>query len=151
MSTPIDNVAMAREILKVDQSPEELKVANDLMDKGMEQQAKVTSSKKIASKSDACKTTLGSNPKKSMADLETMNLIQDPPPSEGEMPTTGQTLFPLIPSRSITVNRESLLQGRRQRNPLHAGKEVVRQASTLHVAMICLRLRPIMINPTVGS
>ena len=63
MSTPIDNFAMALEILKVDQSPEAWKVPNDLMDKGMEQQARVTSSKKIASKSDACKTTLGSNPK----------------------------------------------------------------------------------------
>ena len=62
-STPIDIFAMAREILKVDQFPEAWKVANDLMDKGMEQQARVTSSKKIASKSDACHTTLGSNPK----------------------------------------------------------------------------------------
>ena len=63
MSTPIDNFAMAREIMKTDQSPEDLKVPNDLMDKGMEQQARITSSKKIASKSDACHTTLGSNPK----------------------------------------------------------------------------------------
>ena len=63
MSTPIDNFAMTQEIMKTDQSPEALKVANDLMDKGMEQQARVTSSKKIASKSDACHTTLGSNPK----------------------------------------------------------------------------------------
>ena len=63
MSTPIDNFAMAREIMKTDHSPEALKIANNLMDKGMEQQARVTSSKKIASKSDACHTTLGSNPK----------------------------------------------------------------------------------------
>ena len=86
-----------------------------------------------------------------MADLEMMNLIQDLPPYEGETPATGQTLFPLIPTRSITENRESLLRGRRQGNHLHAGKEVVRQASTLHVATICLRLGLTMIIPTVGS
>ena len=82
--------------------------------------------------------------------LEMMNLTQDPPPSEGETPATGQTLFPLIPTRSITENRESLLQGRRQGNLLHAGKEAARQASTLHVAMICLCQRVIMKIPTVG-
>ena len=79
------------------------------------------------------------------------NLTQDPPPSEGETPATGQTLFPLIPTQSITENREGLLQGRRQGNLLHDGKEAARQASTLRIAMICLRLRPIMIIPTVGS
>ena len=89
--------------------------------------------------------------KQSMADLEMMNLIQDLPPYEGKTPATGQTLFPLIPTRSIMENRESLLQGRRQGNLLHAGKEAARQASTLRVAMICLRLRPIMTIPTVGS
>ena len=86
-----------------------------------------------------------------MAALEMMNLIQDLPPYEGETPATGHTLFPLIPTRSITVNRESLLQGRRQGNHLHAGKEVVRQASTLRVETICLRLGLSMTIPTVGS
>ena len=86
-----------------------------------------------------------------MADLEMMNLIQDLPPYEGETPATGQTLFLLIPIRSITVNRENPLQGRRQENHLDAGKEVVRQASTLHVTMICLRLGLTMTIPTVGS
>ena len=64
---------------------------------------------------------------------------------------TGQTLFPLISIRSITVNHESLLQGRRQGNLLHAGKEAARQASTLRAAMTCLRQRAIMIIPTMGS
>ena len=36
MSTPFQNFAMAREIMKQDNSPEALKAANDLMDKGME-------------------------------------------------------------------------------------------------------------------
>ena len=86
-----------------------------------------------------------------MADLEMMNLIQDLPPYEGETPAIEQTLFPLIPTQSITVNRESLLQGRRQGNHLHAGKEAVRQASTLRVETICLRLGLTMIISTVGS
>ena len=94
---------------------------------------------------------LGAIQKQSTVALEMMNLTRDPPPYEGEMPATGQTLFPLIPTRSITVNRESLLQGRRQGNLLHAGKEAARQATTLRVAMTCLRQRAIMKIPIVGS
>ena len=86
-----------------------------------------------------------------MADLETMNLKQDPPPSEGETPAIGKMLFPFIPIRSITVNHESLLLGRRQENHLHAGKEAVRQASILRITTICLRLELIMIIPIVES
>ena len=89
--------------------------------------------------------------KQSTVALEMMNLTRDPPPSEGEMPAIGQTLFPLIPTRSITEIRESLLQGRRQGNLLHAEKEAARQASTLHIAMTCLHQRAIMKIPTVGS
>ena len=62
MSTTFQNFAMAREIMKQDNSLEAIKAANDLMDKGMEQQAKATSSKKIASRSDMCRTTVGSHP-----------------------------------------------------------------------------------------
>ena len=63
MSSPFQNFAMAREIMKTDNSLEEMKAANVLMDNDMEQQGKVTSSKKVATKSDACHTTLGSTPK----------------------------------------------------------------------------------------
>ena len=93
----------------------------------------------------------GAIQKQSTVALEMMNLIQDPPPYEGETPATGHTLFPLIPTRSIMENRESLLQGHRQGNHLQAVKEAAGQASTLRVATTCLRLGLIMIIPIVGS
>ena len=93
----------------------------------------------------------GAIQKQSTVALEIMNLIQDPPPSEGETPATGHTLFPLILTRSITEYRESLLQGRRQGNILHTGKEAARQMSTLRITMTCLHLGTIMITPTMGS